>query len=395
MKTALVLSGGGARGAYEAGVVAYLRDELGPRLGAPVPIDVLCGTSIGAITACVLASTADRPAAQGRLLRGLWERLSIGEVLQLRATDFGRALLELGGGGLINPAGLRRLLLEQISWRAIGRNLRARRFDALTVSTTRVADGKSCLFVQRARPAPLWADDPQLEVAAARIGPRHALASAAMPLLFAPVPIRGRLHLDGGLRLNVPISPALHLGARRVIVVAMQADHPTAIPDGPDTVTAPFLAGKALNALMQDRTEDDVHHLAELNAIVAAGVDALGPRFTDAVNPALTHAGAHPVRFVRSLVLRPSRDLGVIARGITRSAGFCRRNRQLPGGLVSLLARLESTDSADLAAYLLFDPAYSAELIALGQADARAREAEWVRFFDDAPINAAEAAEAR
>lgn len=391
MKTALVLSGGGARGAYEAGVVSYLRDELGPRLGRAVPIDILSGTSVGAITACALASTAAHPEAQGKTLRDLWSGLTIAQVLQLGPTDFGRALWELGGGGLVNPAGLRALLLQHIHWPAIGRNLRAHRLDALCVATTRVSDGKTCLFVQRPRPpAPMWSHNPQLEIAAARIGPRHAMASAAMPLLFAPVEIEGQLHVDGGLRLNVPLSPALHLGAERVIVISMQPQQAQAIgaPDEPLLVTAGFLAGKALNALMQDRTEQDIDHLKELNAIVEAGVDALGPKFTDALGGEPHH---RPVRFVRNLVLRPSRDLGVIAADVAHAPDFCRRNRQLPGALVSLLARQEPGESADLAAYLLFDPAYAEELIALGRADARSREEAWVRFFDDQPINAAEA----
>ncbi|MBS1152699.1 MAG: Patatin [Myxococcaceae bacterium] len=393
MKTALVLGGGGARGAYEAGVLSYLRDELGPRLGRPVPLDILCGTSVGAINACILASTAHRPGQQGVELRGLWSQLTVGQVLQLGVADLGRALWELGGGGLFNPAGLRSLMLQHVDWPAIGRNLRGGALSALSVSTTRLSDGKTCLFVQQAPPAQsLWAQNPQFDVVPARIGPRHAIASAAMPLLFAPVELEDQLHVDGGLRLNVPLSPALHLGAQRVIVISMQPKQAYAIgaPHEPLMVTASFLAGKALNALMHDRTEQDVGHLQELNAIVEAGVEALGPGFNAAVNRRLIGSHRRPLRFVRNLVVRPSRDLGVIASRVTHGTDFCRRNHRLPGVLVSLLARSEPQGSADLAAYLLFDPAYAEELIALGRADARSREDEWARFFDDTPINAAE-----
>ncbi len=394
MKTGLVLSGGGARGAYEAGVISYLRDELGPRLGRPVPLDVLCGTSVGAITACALAATAERPADQGRRIRDLWLGLTIGELLELRAADVARAVWELGGGGLVNPAPLRALLRAQVPWPAIGRNLRAHRLSALCVSTTRVSDGKSCLFVQHAPPRPpAWVDDPRLDVAAARIGPRHALASSAMPVLFAPIALGGQLHLDGGLRLNVPISPAVHLGAQRVIVISMQPERARPLAPGGERldVTAAFLMGKAINALMQDRTEQDIDRLEELNALVASGTAAYGPGFRATIGKDLAARGRHPIRFVRSLVLRPSQDLGVIASEVAASPDFCKRNRQLPGALVALLARHLPGDSADLASYLLFDRAYAEALIALGRADAQSKEAQWVRFFDDAPINAAEA----
>lgn len=394
LKTGLVLSGGGARGAYEAGVISYLRDELGPRLAPPAQLDILCGTSVGAVNACILASTAQRPSEQGAVLRSLWSKLTLNQVLMLGISDFGRAVWELGGGGIFNPAGIRSLMLENIEWPAIGRNLRRRTFAALCVSTTRVSDGKSCLFIQQTSPThPLWTHNPLLEIVPARVGPRHALASAAMPLLFAPVEIKGQLHVDGGLRLNVPLSPALHLGAQRVIVVSMQPHQPHAItaPNEPLLVTASFIAGKAINALMQDRTERDIDHLQELNAIVAAGIGALGARFSDAINEGLISAHRRPLRYVRDLVVRPSRDLGVIASRVAGASDFCRRNWKLPGALVALLARHEPGEGADLAAYLLFDPGYVEELISLGRADARSREDEWARFFDDAPVNAAEA----
>jgi NTE family protein len=394
MKTALVLSGGGAKGAYEAGVVSYLRDELGPRLGQPVPIDILCGTSVGAITACLLASSAHQPSKQGLLLCELWSELTLDRVLQLSLFDFARAFWQLGGGGLFNPKGLRSLMLDLVDWPAIGRNLRGHWLSALSVSTTRVSDGKTCLFVQQAPPAPpLWSHNPQLDVVPARIGPRHAMASAAMPLLFTPIELEGQLHVDGGLRQNIPLSPALHLGAQRVIVVSMQPQQPHAIaaPNEPLMVTASFLAAKALNALLQDRTEQDVLHLQELNAIAVAGVEALGEQFNTVLNHHRFGAHRRPLRYVRNLVLRPSRDLGEIASRFARRARLWKSARLLPAALVTLLARHEPEDSADLTAYLLFDPGFAEELISLGRADARSREAEWVRFFDDAPRNAAEA----
>lgn len=395
LKTALVLSGGGARGAYEAGVISFLRDELEPRLGRPLRLDILCGTSVGAITACALASTAARPHRQGIELREFWSRLSIKQVLQFGVADVVRTIWELGGGGLANPVGMRSVLLS-IDWKAIGRNIRAGHLDALSVCATRVSTGQTALFVQQTEPQrPLWFESPHFEVVKTRIGPRHALASAAMPVLFAPVEIEQQLYLDGGLRMNVPVSPALRLGAQRVAVISLQPMQHFAVgaPQEPLRPTATFLAGKAMNSLLQDRLDQDVENLRRVNSLIEAGYESFGPEFTRAMNASLMKHRTMPMRYVRNLLVRPSRDLGAIASRFARDKGFLRRHRQVPALLVALLAGRESEESADLASYLLFDPGFAEELISLGRADARSQEEQWARFFDDTPCCDAEAAE--
>jgi NTE family protein len=394
MKTALVLSGGGARGAYEAGVISFLRDDLEPRIG-PLHLDVLCGTSVGAITACALAASADRPQRQGVELREFWAKLSLKQVLQFGVTDLARTVWELGGGGLANPDGMR-AVLKAIGWKHIGRNLRAGVFDALSVCATRVSDGRTALFIQQSGPPqPLWLENPHFEVVRTRIGPRHALASAAMPVLFAPVEIGRQLYLDGGLRMNVPVSPALRLGAQRVAVVSLQPmqAHERSAPSEPLRPTGTFLAGKAMNSLLQDRLDQDVENLRRINSIVDAGFGRFGPDFTKFMNEALISHRTAPLRYVRNLLMRPSRDLGVIAARCLRSPEFLLRHPRIQGLLLALLAGHESEDSADLASYLLFDPTFADELISLGRADARSHEDEWARFFDDTPVCDAEAAE--
>lgn len=395
MKTALVLSGGGARGAYEAGVVAYLREDLEPRLGKSLKLDILCGTSVGAVTACGLAASAARPRTQGRELIEFWSRLSLKQVLRFGVGDLFRTLREFGGGGLANPEGLRKLL-GLVEWRAIGRNIRAGLLDAISICATRVSDGRTALFIQRnSHTLPLW-ESPHFEVISTRIGPRHVLASAAMPVLFRPVEIDRSLYLDGGLRMNVPVSPALRLGAQRVVVISLQ---PLGIqanltqPSVPLRPSAIFLAGKAINSLLQDRLEQDVENMRRINAIVQEGYDAFGPEFTRSMNRALDAHRTVPLRFVRNLLVRPSRDLGVIAAQYLRSPDFLLRHPQVAGLFLTLLGGHASQDSADLASYLLFDPGYAEELIALGRADARRHEEQWARFFDDTPCCDAEAAE--
>jgi NTE family protein len=395
VKTALVLSGGGARGAYEAGVISFLRDELEPRLGRSLRLDLLCGTSVGAITACAMAAGADHPERQGWTLRNLWGRLSLKQVLRFGVTDLVRTLREQGGGGLANPDGLRELLTF-INWRAIGRNIRAGALDGLSLCATRVSDGRTALFVQQSESTPhLWVENPHFAGSKARIGPRHALASAAMPVLFRPVEIDRDLYLDGGLRMNVPVSPALRMGAQRVAVISLQplAFRDTGLPRLPLRPTAVFLAGKAINSLLQDRLDQDVENMRRINAIIEEGYESFGAHFTQSMNRAIDAYRTFPLRYVRNLLVRPSKDLGAIAAQCVSSKSFLRRHPQVPGFLLSLLAGHESQDSADLASYLLFDHTFAGELIDLGRSDARAQEEDWVRFFDDAPMCDAEAAE--
>src|SRR4051812_2320117 len=133
-RTAIVLSGGGARGAYEVGVLSYLREELEPELGTPLPFDVICGTSVGALHACFLAATSENPQTQGGRLRELWHSLRLEELLQFGACDvvaLAKALLSPSGSSraaevaLLDAAGLKRVALRHIPWTSIGRALRS------------------------------------------------------------------------------------------------------------------------------------------------------------------------------------------------------------------------------------------------------------------------------
>ncbi|HZA51385.1 MAG TPA: patatin-like phospholipase family protein [Myxococcaceae bacterium] len=405
MKTGLVLGGGGARGAYEAGVLAFLRDELEPGLGRRLGLDVLSGTSVGAINACFLASSADEPGIQGRVLTERWRSLKIGEVLRIGVGDVARLLGEFlgrsprttdGQGGLVDPTGIRKIVLEAVRWGSIRRNLQSGAVSGLAVSATHVASGRTVTFVQRKeRGAPPWTHDRHFVVERTAIGPRHVLASAAIPMLFPAVRVGRSLYVDGGLRLSVPLAPALRLGAERVIVVSLRS----AGPENGDHenerayATAPFLFGKTLNALLLDRTEQDLDRLRRINSILEAGVDAFGPQFGAVINGALTPHRNRPVQYVRNILVRPSRHIGALAAEYARSPEFRRRGRGIAEHAVRFLAEREARNSADLASYMLFDGVFADQLIEMGRADARALGDAWVRFFSDEPVSAAEAAQ--
>ena len=410
LKTALVLGGGGARGAYEAGVVSYLREELQPELGRPLHIDILTGTSVGAINACFLASRATTPALQGRLLCDEWLKLNVDLVLRWGAGDMIRVVRDLLGrpsadvpervrGGLVNPAGLEQLVVRGTHWPSIGRNLRHGDLEALAISATHVASGHTVIFLQRRDGGvPEWTRDPHLRVMATSIGPRHALASAAIPVLFPAVRVHQQLYTDGGLRFDVPMSPAIRLGAERVAIVSLRhiPSSSEAAADErhgsePAYASAPFLIGKTLNAFLLDRTDMDVERLQRLNSMITEGTRAFGSDFAKVLNQALAPRRNSSVRYVRNLLLRPSQDIGKLAAEYARSPEFKKASKGFAGSTLRRMVEREATDSADLVSYLLFDAGFAEQLISLGRADARARRSDWVRFWSDEPECDAEA----
>jgi NTE family protein len=248
------------------------------------------------------------------------------------------------------------------------------------------------VFVETRGPLPAWSRDPVVEARAREIGPEHALASGAIPLLFRPVRIEGSWFVDGSVRQNVPLAPAIRLGADRVLVVALRQEsraeaHPPNAGTEPPTTAAQL--GRILNALLLDRTDYDLERLRKVNKLVAQGRRTYGPGFAESL-AALSEGGLAPMREVRDLVIRPSRDIGLLARDHAD-----RRVRRLRRGtLASRLLRRAAADrdaagdgAADLASYLLFDREYADELVALGWADARRMKAELLDFFG-APADA-------
>lgn len=383
----------------------YLREGLPRETGVRARFDVLCGSSVGAINACFLAATMDRPDEQGALLVEKWCSLELEHVVKLGRPEllrFGRSLLGMGPapldvdrhGGLLDPAPLERVVTEQFTWSMIQRNLAAGRFDALAVSATHVGSGRTVIFVERADgTAPTWSHDPFIQSMPARIRPQHALASAAIPLLFPAVQIEGRWFCDGGVRLNTPLSPALRLGADRVLVISLrylpphdearEARHSLEPePMLPDHAPSPyFLAGRVLNALWLDHVDYDYDRLQRTNAVLSAGEAAYGPSFREKLNAALQAQGHATLRQIVEHRVHPSRDIGAMASEYARSEAFAPRAKGMAGALLRRYAAPERQD-ADMSSYLLFDGGFARELVDLGYADARAQRNELARFFD-------------
>jgi NTE family protein len=389
-RVAMILSGGGARGAYEVGVLSYVLDSFARVRGAPPRIDILCGTSVGAINACFLAAHLSDPTLGIRRLCDLWTELNLARVLGFglkQAMSMHRVVL--GGGsqaaGLFDVSPMTRLIEREIPWRAIARTLRHGHLAALSVSATEVSSGRTVIFMQTGPEGTLpTTAPPRTVIRGALIGPVHALASAAIPILFPPVRIGRELFMDGGVRQNTPIAPALRLGATHVFAVGLSREVRGVESGGEDQKPpgAAMVLGKVLNAFLLDHVQSDYEVLTRVNRMIEDGESVYGHDFLPQVNREVVSRGDLPYRRVTSLVVRPSEDIGRLAAGYVRS-GALRQGGGLTRRVLTLLDVGEATE-ADLASYLLFDGAFAKKLIDLGRADAEARRHEIADFFGSA-----------
>jgi NTE family protein len=393
----LVLAGGSARGAYEVGVVSYVVEEIARALGRDVPIDIISGTSAGSINAGLLAAYADRPGERGRLLAKQWTdleiedvvRLAPGEILHVATRMLGRGSRSAARrrGGVLDPSGIERIVRSTIPFDAIEGHIRSGRLAALSISTTHVGSGRTVVFVQRREAGiPRWGSDPTMVARSCKVRAEHVLASAAVPLLFPAVEIDGEFFCDGGLRQNVPLSPARRLGADGLLVVNPRFIRDDA-PPSPDLADEReqeypdplFVFGKAMNALLLDRIENDIRRLEKLNAVLAAGERRYGPTFGATLNEELGRSGESALKPLDVVYIRASEDIGVLAGEYVRSPEFARR---VPGLIGRGLRRIaEGVSEADLLSYVLFDGAFAGRLIEIGRSDARARHDELATFF--------------
>jgi NTE family protein len=402
---ALVLSGGGARGAYEAGIIKWIRHVVPRELGHHANFRILTGTSVGAINACFLAATAEDLDNQGQRMADAWGSLCIEDVISLRTKDLYRGLKILLGrtppkpepgqfryGGLLQTRGLERFVFRMVPWRQIHRNVHAGLLDAIALSATRVGTGHTVVFMDIGdEPPPPWSRNPFIRSVVTRIGPRHALASAAIPLLFPAVKIAGHFYTDGGLRQNTPMSPAIRLGADRLLVISLKHISDAGLAqrreqeqrerEAEAAYPRPlYIAGKALNALLLDHTEYDMDRMDRMNAILKAGRLAFGAEFEEILARELKKLRGAPLREVQAQLIRPSVDIGEISSSFIRNRRY-RVTGRLARRLFDRIADGEAAHESDLISYLLFDGLYAAELVELGYKDAEARREDLLGLF--------------
>lgn len=402
--TALVLAGGGARGAYEAGVLRYIRDELPARIRPHVRFEILCGTSVGAVNCCFLAATSHVPESQGQALVNVWQSLQIDRVYQMGMRELfnlPRFLLGSKGrgelddvvgpgrlGGLFNTSPMESLVRNEISWRQLHKNLEEGLFKALAINATHIRTGRTHVFVEREGGGlPPWSTDPQIEAHAVEIGPNHALASAAIPWVFPAVSINGEIYSDGSIKLNTPISPALRLGADRLFVVGLKSEeapqwNQKQASQRIDTFpSAAYLLGKILNALLVDKTEYDLMRLRRYNALLREGHQEFGDKFSHIFDDLMSKTRGAPYREIDTLEVRPSIDIAEIASRHLQRGSIAARAGSFVGPLLHRLGDIGVNQASDLLSYLLFDHEFAQELIRLGMHDADVRRQQIIEFF--------------
>ena len=378
----LVLTGGGARAAYQVGVLVGIRRVL-LESGWPSdanPFRVFCGTSAGAINATVLASAADEFFDAVARLALVWGSLEPAQVYRVDTGGaLGNAAQWLGGAGLgwlvrrqprafFDTEPLNDLLIRMIDFERLGRNLQGGRFDALAVAASSYTSGQHVTFFQ-SRDARDEITRSQRLAYPAVLTVDHLMASSAIPFLFPAIPLtmegRNEYFGDGSMRQTAPISPAIHLGARKIMVIgSAELDRNAANRDeNGSQYTYPSLAqvgAHALASIFLDALASDLERLERINRTVAE----LSPK-------ALARTKLRPLK---TLVISPSRPLDRVAQPHVK---------RLPRSVRTLLRVMGATRGrgAGLSSYLLFDRSYTRRLLAMGRRDALAKRAEIEAFF--------------
>ena len=387
-QTAVVLSGGGARGAYEAGVIAGIVEILRGQRHDHAPFSIFTGTSVGAINASWLAAHADRPDMNVGGLLEQWRSLELREHLRISPMRFlwpsrgGERL----GRSLIDPRALEELVQERIPFGRLHDNVDAGIVQALVVAALNIASTKTTMFAEVAPEASFVPSrDPRRLGKQTRIECGHVLASAAIPLVFPARRIGSQYYCDGGIRFNTPLAPAIRSGAERLVVVS--ALHRAEVEADADlgerlrrTAAYPspfFILGKVLNALLLDPINYDLGVMRRFNRLWGVLEATLTDEEMHRVSAVLEETRGVSYRRLQALVFHPSQDIGDITTRHAKRLGA----KSLPGAFVAFSARLRAQFESDLLSFVLFDGDFADELISLGRHDAGERADEIISFF--------------
>ncbi len=370
---AFVMGGGGARAAYQAGVLRYLARRF-----PDLRISIITGVSAGAINASHLAAHPGTFRQAAEELVRMWSSLTAENVFRTDPRSLGRHALrwarQLGSGngksppqvrGLLDTAPLREYLTDRLhtvggELTGINHNLATGRLKAVALSTTKYATGQTVLWVQGENVVE-W-ERPNRRARLTTLTVDHVMASSALPIVFPAVKIGPHWFGDGGIRLTAPLSPALHLGAERILAISTRYPRSAVEADAPVVTGYPppvQVAGVMLNSVFLDLLDEDAYRLERINQLLRG-------------LPSDQRLG---MRQVRLLTMRPSIDLGRLAN---------RCEPQLPRAIRFMTRGLGTrhTKAPDFLSLIMFQPDYTAELIRVGEADAERREDELAALLE-------------
>ncbi|MEO8508142.1 MAG: patatin-like phospholipase family protein [Betaproteobacteria bacterium] len=372
-ETAIVLGGGGARAAYQAGALRAIVRIAGRR--GRIPFPVLCGTSAGAINAVALAVNADNFRLGVARLVAWWRRIAVSDVYEADFGALSRHSVQFltsfltgsrpppGVAALLDNTPLTRLLDREFRFERLAAQIDTGHLHALSINATSYATGHAVSFFEGVSTLEPW-QRTRRRGQRALLSRDHLLASTAIPFMFPAGRIQRDYFMDGSVRQLAPLSAPLNLGARRILVVAVgQFAGQRAPVSGPATYPSfAQAAGHALSTVFLDNLAADLERMSQVNKLV------------ELVHPSTLRDSGLDVGHVSVLVLAPSQDMGALA---------LEHADRLPNAVRTLLRALGSTEGtgANLTSYLLFDRGFCRALLAMGYADTMARRDEVAAFL--------------